>query len=45
VAEASVTATGPIELQIQSRLASADNYNPAGLSLVTICRTPTTDRL
>jgi SAM-dependent methyltransferase len=27
VAEASVTATGPIELQIQSRLASADNYN------------------
>jgi SAM-dependent methyltransferase len=27
VAEASVTASGPIELQIQSRLASADNYN------------------
>lgn len=27
MAEASVAATGPIELQIQSRLASADNYN------------------
>jgi 2-polyprenyl-3-methyl-5-hydroxy-6-metoxy-1,4-benzoquinol methylase len=27
VAEASVAASGPIELQIQSRLASADNYN------------------
>lgn len=27
MAEASVTASGPIELQIQSRLASADNYN------------------
>jgi SAM-dependent methyltransferase len=27
VAEASIAAPGPIELQIQSRLASADNYN------------------